>query len=373
MTTYYVGSGGNNSNDGLSWANRKLTLNGVEDIPVAAGDVCYVAPGVYRETLTCDVSGSAGSPITYIGDYAGSVTDGVGGVVRITGSDDDVTATRANCIAASSKNYRTFRGFDFQLTTQAVINIATCTDWSIDQCAFSPWTLTNNTSTILSSGATQARVIITNCTFGPFLGAYTIHFSHSSAVDNAGHAVENCIFDGYARCIQSSKVGGITVRNCLFRNASFGVIVASALTSGQTVTVNNCVFLACNVALYGINAGEVVENYNAISACATPRTNTNTGENSNTLPPLFDTRWFFELVAGGNMLSPFDLASYSPLINVAGTSPTTTDMRGTSVQGAQREWGALEHDPALLIEEGAGGGGGGPVVGSRIIRGLGAI
>lgn len=46
MTTYYVGSGGNNANAGTSWSQRKLTLNGVEDIPVAAGDTVYVAPGV---------------------------------------------------------------------------------------------------------------------------------------------------------------------------------------------------------------------------------------------------------------------------------------------------------------------------------------
>ena len=46
MTVRYVGPGGNNSNDGLSWANRKLTLNGVEDTPVAAGDIVYVGAGV---------------------------------------------------------------------------------------------------------------------------------------------------------------------------------------------------------------------------------------------------------------------------------------------------------------------------------------
>ena len=45
MTIRYVGIGGNDSNDGLSWANRKLTLNGVEDTPVEAGDTVYVGAG----------------------------------------------------------------------------------------------------------------------------------------------------------------------------------------------------------------------------------------------------------------------------------------------------------------------------------------
>lgn len=51
----------------------------------------------------------------------------------------------------------------------------------------------------------------------------------------------------------------------------------------------------------------------------------------------------------GKRISPFDLSSYSQLINVAGTSPTTTDLRGKSVIGAQREWGALEYDSSLSI------------------------
>ena len=75
MTTLYVGPGGNDANNGLSWANRRLTLNGVEDKPVAAGDTVYVGPGVYRETLTVDVAGSSGNPITYIGDVPLNATD----------------------------------------------------------------------------------------------------------------------------------------------------------------------------------------------------------------------------------------------------------------------------------------------------------
>jgi len=47
-------------------------------------------------------------------------------------------------------------------------------------------------------------------------------------------------------------------------------------------------------------------------------------------------------------ITPFDLSQWSQLINVAGTAPTATDMRGTAVIGAEREWGALEYDPNLL-------------------------
>ena len=57
MPTYFVGSGGNDGNSGLTWALRKLTLNGAEDVPVIAGDTVIVGAGVYRELLTVDVDG----------------------------------------------------------------------------------------------------------------------------------------------------------------------------------------------------------------------------------------------------------------------------------------------------------------------------
>ena len=91
MTTYYVGSGGSDAADGLSWANRKLTLNGAEDVSVAAGDTVYVGPGVYRHTLTVDVSGSAGNIITYIADVTGQNTDADMILGLDSGANDYVT------------------------------------------------------------------------------------------------------------------------------------------------------------------------------------------------------------------------------------------------------------------------------------------
>src|SRR3990172_11070704 len=123
MTTRYVGIGGNDGNSGLTWALRKLTLNGAEDTPVADTDIVYVGPGVYRELLTVDVSGTTG--ISYIGDVTGEHTDGVGGIVRITGSANDTTATRANCLTATSSAYRLFKGFLVDTSSSFLITTAT--------------------------------------------------------------------------------------------------------------------------------------------------------------------------------------------------------------------------------------------------------
>ena len=353
MATIYVGPTSAGAADGTSWANRYGTLNASEDRPVQAGDTVMVGPGTYRETLTCDVSGSSGSPITYIGDYSGANTDGVGGVVRITGSDNDQAAARANGITASAKHYRTFRGFALDTTTGATLNGTNSTDWIVDQIYFG----TAQGVSVDCNGASQARWTVRNCYFPCTRLATSLYFNHSSGVNDTGHVVENCLFPSGYIAVYFLRVGGGVVRNSLvYAQGQYGILT-NALTAGQFITVNNCVITGCGSGLYAVSAGEIIEDYNTLYANETARTNVSIGVNSVAYPPLFDTRWFFEAVNGGSMVTPFDLASYSQLVNVAGTSPTTTDLRGTSVIGAQREWGALEYDPALLIEAGSGGGG----------------
>jgi hypothetical protein len=356
MTTRYVGIGGSDANNGLSWATRKLTLNGVEDTPVVAGDTVYVGPGTYRELLTVDISGSAGNIITYIGDYTGANTDGVGGLVRVTGSDNDQTAARGNCITASTKIYRTFQGFQFDTSSSTAVNLAaSCTNWIINKCFFDQGAANG----ILVAGASQSAITVSNCFFRPVRNQVPISYTHTVVVDNAAHVIENCIFQGpvATAAFTTSRVGGIAIKNCGFWGSSNAVLVGVALTVGQTVTVNNCLFQSCTVGVQGTVTGEIIEDYNSFFGNTTNRSNTATGANSLAYPALLDTRWFFQMTHEGagpshatQVISPFDLASFSQIINVAGTAPTTTDMRGTAVQGAQREWGALEYDNTLKIE-----------------------
>lgn len=355
MATYYVGPTSAGAADGTSWANRYGSLNAAEDRPVAAGDTVYVGPGTYREQLTVDVSGSSGNPITYIGDYSGANTDGVGGVVRVTGSADDIAETRSSCVTATSKNYRTFRGFTFDLASSACVNLATnCSNWVVENCYFGP-----AGGDLLSLGGSGTNHTIRRCWFmSRPLGALTcIEFSHNATISNSGHVVENCIMLGGVNAVNFVRVGGATVRNCLMMFSERSVRISTALAVGQTNTVNNCLIaFAGTVALQATTSGEITENYNALFGNAADRTLVTAGANSNNYPPLLDTRWFFEAVAGGDLVSPFDLASYSTLVNLAGTSPPSTDLRGTTVQGAQREWGPLEMDPALAIAPGSGAG-----------------
>lgn len=352
MTTRYVGIGGNDGNDGLSWANRKLTLNGVEDTPVEAGDTVYVGPGTYREMLTCDVSGSSGSPITYIGDYTGANTDGIGGIVRISASDNDTSFARTNCITGGdTRDYRSFYGFLLHGGSQRAIDQKGFGSYSrLDSCYI---------DVSLSNGITinpGTNTVINNCFFyGARANANKFIEYYASSLSDYAATVTNCIFSGFEKAISSTNVGGITIKNCIFYHCDNAFTTALSATDYPSY-MYNCIIQGGYVGLGTGATGVLVEDYNLINS-RTARSNVAVGANSVAYAPLFDSRWFFEAINGGTLLTPFDLASYSELIDVAGTSPTTADMRGTTVQGTQREWGALEYDSTLDIEAGTGGGG----------------
>lgn len=363
MTTRYVGIGGNDANDGLSWANRKLTLNGVEDTPVQAGDTVYVGPGTYYglgadPVLTVDVSGSSGSPITYIADVDGSHTDGVGGCVCLTGlAEDKLTYVTGYIISATGKSYRTFDGFLFDGAVYSAVRfVNTQSNVTIQNCIF----LSNNgNNTIVSFADASSDHVIQNCIFICGYKGGTgncISIESSNEVNDKTFTVSNCLFIGMNSGVYSLKCGNVTVKNSTFFHTRYGCRT-NAVNVTYPMIANNNVLYGCNTAFYAAAAGgQIVEDYNNINGCDVARTNVNAGAHSLAYPALFDTRWAQELLwNGGTMVSPFDLSSISGLLNVAGTSPTTTDIRGTTVQGAQREWGALEYDSTLDIEAGAGG------------------
>jgi len=344
MATSYVRKSGNDGNNGTSPATAKLTIQAGVGVATTAGDKCYVGAGVYREKVTTGHNGSVGSPIELIGDYTGEYT-GDAGVVRITGSDDDITATRDQSINCTH-NYRTFRNLKIDLTTTYGVLVYGGSNRIFENVYFgnSP----GISIQIMNAATTDT---IRRCVFDKGGTGYstTAYITHSSTQDSAGHVIENCIFkNGYVG-LGFARVAGCTVRNCTFTGFAYALNIVIALAAGQSNTVNNCIFANNGGrAIAAKAAGEIVENYNAFYGNVIDRENTDTGANSNTYPPLFDTRWFFELASKSQKLvSPFDLSADSQLINVAGTSPTTTDLRGQAVIGAQREWGALEYNSAL--------------------------
>lgn len=357
MSTYYVDSvSGNDSTGTGTKLNPWKTLSHAEANPVAAADLVVARGGsTFRETLTCGVSGSVGNPIQYLGDYNGAIWGDAGGLVRITGSDNDQAATRANCIVATTKTYRTFSGFMIDSPTGAAIFPQTgCTNWILDKLILTCFGVSSNYG-IMFQGTPSANTI-QNCAV---LGGKNrgISFFSAATTTGSGNLVDNCLVGFIAgnTGIGVDRVGGVTVKNTTVMGCSSGIRVQTALAAGQVLTANNNIVAFNNFGFNATATTDISEDYNVVWN-NTDYTNTTAGAHDLTYLPLLDPRWFFQLVFAGagpnsplQLASLFDLASFNQIINVAGTSPTSTDLRGTGTIGTNREWGALEYDSSLKI------------------------
>ncbi len=338
MTDRFVGPGGSDGNDGLTWANRKLTLNGVEDTPVVANDTVFVGPGVYRENLIVDVSGSAGNIITYIGDVTGENTDGIGGVVRITGSDNDTTITRAQNISLSAFDFRTFRGFLFDMATNALQAFTGPTDIIIEDCTF------QYHDSIVFDVDEAENWIVRRCFFIANSGFNNgVSFFSTPGINDGNNLVENCIFYGFqGNPIRSTDIGGMVVRNCTIFGGNRGVEINYSTTHVDAI-INNCFFTQCETAVWANAAGHAVEDFNAFWKNATDRTNISVGGSSNVFPLLSLPPVFFDGIEY-RMSLPGMPSEWSPLARIAGTSEATDDLFGIArpTTSGKKSWGAIQ-------------------------------
>jgi len=356
MATYYVDPvNGNNAWDGTSptfvaaLVGPKQTLSAAEAIPVAANDTVWARPGVYRETLTCGVSGAAGQPITYIGDVMGEIW-GVGGIVRVTGSDNDQTAVRANCVTCGAqRDYRTFRGFAFDTSSSYTfstgLNLAG-TNWIVEDCWFENGA--TNIDCLAVLGANQADWIIRRCIFrlsAYWASANGIHFYHGSDVSDAGHIVQNCLFMSYVG-VSISNVGGIDIDNITCLHNTVGVYLRAVPAAGQVINVHNSSFSHGFYGLNSVGAGYITEDHNNFWGIQIARLNVAVGANSTAYLDLHEMPLLYD-----GLRLPWDyghLSEWSVLSEATDSgSGATDDMHGIPrpVTNGKRSWGAYQFKP----------------------------
>jgi hypothetical protein len=342
MATYYVGPGGSDSNNGLTYATRKLTLNGAEDIPVAAGDIVYVAPGTYREELVCDVSGSSGSPITYIGDVTGAYTDGVGGRGRLTGfnSDASATATRPNVLDPSTRSYRTFRGFAIDGSSGNTIRAVDADYLILEDCV-----IQGGGQTSFSEGVqlnSSAGVIIRRCKFKLTYGNGSALRVTGTSNEDVSTLIENCIFEGADGAYSQQGCIGVTMRHCTLNGGRYGIETGTG--EAGMLTVEYCIITGFERGFTSGTAGYIVENYNSVFGCQTARTNTSTGANSVARAPL----WQDDTLLAGYQLpaKSYFLGGESDMIRKGGHADTDDDYYGRArpATDSKKSWGAVQYN-----------------------------
>lgn len=332
MSIYYVGPGGNNSNNGTTYALRRLTLTSVETL-VAAGDTVRVAPGTYRETLTTTTNGSNGSPITYVGDEGGTLTDGAGGEIRVTGSDNDQTITRASGISVAS-NWRTFRGIHIDTAT---------TGWNItgNNCIIEEFAAQCCSIGVNVNGASATNNTVRK---GFILGMTTqgVQFTHTSTVDNSANVLENMVIRdvGSGNGVNDIRFGGINMRALNVSGCNAGVRVTTSPSGGQVNNLNDSVIYGNATGIRGVLSTDLTDDYNDVFANGADYSVISAGAHSHTYSPLFMLPL---LTLGINVPYPGQLASYSQLGAIAGTSVPADDMYSTTRPGTP-SWGAVQYE-----------------------------
>ncbi len=257
--------------------------------------------------------------------------------MRICGTDNDQTVTRANCIVCAN-NFRTFRGFHCDSASSSAVSITG------NNVIFEQGSACYCPTGILASGASCNNVTIRRCII-KWNASLGISFIHSAAVDNTNQLVENCEFDGTASgCVLITRIGGVTVRNSQF-TGTFGVRCNASPNVGQVNTVNVNIFTGCSTAMAAILTTDLTEDYNDINSCATPRTNVSVGTHSVTYPPLLALP-LLTLGVGG--VVPTMLSGASQLGALAGTNVATNDLYGQT-RATPSSWGAAQYQAGFFL------------------------
>lgn len=229
MATYYVrSSGGNDGNDGLSFANGWATVQFAADTAVAGDVVLICADGTHAPSATVDFDTNAGAnnnPITFRGAAADGTDDGT--VATISGSG--ITTANIVNISGLADGALRFEGLRFTAATANGMDISLATNgfWiSFTHCRFDS---AAQDGLVLDTSYQAIRFY--DCEFDNN-GAFGIdgdnvhsnrhHFYRCSFHDNAGAGLELGSFF-------SARGSGAMLEQCLiYDNGSHGIAVLGA-------------------------------------------------------------------------------------------------------------------------------------------------
>jgi len=259
MATYYVSTTtGNNANAGTSaalpWATLAFALGVASGTNpgLVGGDIVYVAPGSYNESVTVGMT-SASSTVQILGDPLNlqafpTVTPG------------NVYWYNSNyCLLATSKNNLTFKNIYFERQNVSIVGLAltTCYSWTFQQCVFgTPVSLTVAQSTAL------------NLTVDRCIWPHTYQSNRAIYISGASGAgydistvIKDCLAAGQQGLLQmDGNIGGVTVTNCSILTYDQAIRNTSTNTTHK-LTVKNCLIVS-TTAIFAGTSGTTVGDFN---------------------------------------------------------------------------------------------------------------
>jgi hypothetical protein len=347
MATYYLStSTGNDSWTGLSatytsgttgpWKTLAKALGAAG---MASGDILYVAPGNYNESVTIGFAPSAATQI--IGDpnsqFFGGVTAGPVLISAFNAAGTSETVT-ASLIIAASRNYFEWSNIWWKTTTGRGVSATNARYWKFTNCVFenTQQSAVNGILFLSSVSATALDATITRCRFSG--GFYSLQLTGGNVADTS--TVTSCLFDTGAQPMELGTIQ-VAITNCTFMGHQSGVTQRTGSLSFVT-TVRNCVWVRCSQALQSNTTGHMTENYNRFLGAT--RTNMGTlGANSTTGGDSgLDIGYLLQ--TSGNYLQTFTPYASSP--NTAfgtATSAPSTDLYNVAWNGASPDAGGITY------------------------------
>ena len=277
MATYYVRPDGNNSNTGTgssagqAWQTVVYALGSTSagGSGLVAGDILYIAPGVYRGAITLGMA-SAASTISIIGDPLCTQFAGINaGEIVLTVATTDSVLSSSTLISATSKNFISWQGILFDSGSATIgTNISGCVNWTFTKCTFSNTIIqgytANNIQAAYGAGVVS-NLTIDRCSFFGGGCVTLLNTNHTSSTN-----VNVVLKDVYclgplmrqagSNASASTNAVGISIYNCTVITALGGVLSYS--TVAGAVTVRNCVFMGAScLESAGLN-GNISQDYN---------------------------------------------------------------------------------------------------------------
>lgn len=361
MTDYYVGTDGDNGAAGTSWATRLATFNGAEGkLAAGGGDTVYVGPGVYR--MRHDIVVDSATPNTFIGDVSGANTDGVGGIVRLTGSDDDEASVRANCVLwGLDADNRVFQGFTYDMAGAGTFATAIYDfdNLIIRDCIFGNSPDTGHHFFVNSVDNSLQTFTIERCLFQTGVDGNSINIFNSVTREFPGSEIRNCIFLGSGFnstnnwAIYMKKSYGVTITNCTFYmffnwpSALLYAIEYDNDAASMPSSVYNSVFVMCGMKGDAGFPNELTEDYNVIMQYDNTNYSTDITDGGNTVlrAPHFGPPQLLDgYILGGLDLLNFAPFSVIPSLACNGNAPAD-DYYGITrpAADAQKTRGAIQY------------------------------
>jgi hypothetical protein len=259
MATYYVSTTtGNNANAGTSaatpWATLAFALGAASGTNpgLVGGDIVYVAPGSYNESVTVGMT-SASSEVQILGDPQNlqgfpSVTAGL------------VYWYNSNyCLIASSKNNLTFKNIYFERQNVGIVGLYldNCYGWTFQLCVFG----SSVTCTVAQS--TALNLTVDRCIWpNVYISNRAITITGASGANyDITTVIKDCLVVGQVGLLNmSGNIGGVAVTNCTILTYDQAIRNTSTNTTHK-LTVKNCLIVS-STAIYAGTSGTTVGDFN---------------------------------------------------------------------------------------------------------------